>query len=545
MEVIAVYPGRFHPFHKGHASSFNQLAKEFGVNNTYLALSQKQEMPKSPFSAGDRAKMAMALGIPKENIISVKQPYQAQEYIERFQNAGIDPEQTILVFGVSKKDMQDDPRFSFQPKKDGSPSYLQPYVKGPQEPMTKHAYIVSTDVADFPIIGQQMRDASAIRSAYIKGDEKVKSQILSDLYGTKAAKILKPIFDQQLSAVTENIIKKISFLKQKISESKLAEAHPNQQASVYKPDGSTYRQQKMPTTDVHDIFTKGQQVKYDPTQHVDINYPDEQLDPYEKKELQKIIKHKIDLLKPRERQVLVLRYFKDKTLDEVSKIFNISRDRVRQIEAKAMRKMRHNADDSLRPYMGESIVLGAKDLVDIYVKGKTAKGRDLTAKIGQKIPNDQLPKYLAFISKKYNINPNAIFYGPSKTDEVNEGDVIPFKRPKLKKLTYKDLPPRVLQLANDYFWQDMDNTGAAAVMDPKGFGSGTTNALNHTSAILQTLGWNIDFDDDMDLVLTNKQGQQVVLPAMDAYDFKGWAKGSNADLRESDESYNEDYLEEK
>lgn len=219
MEVIAIYPGRFHPFHKGHASSFNQLANEFGINNTYLALSQKQEMPKSPFSAGDRAKMAIALGIPKENIISVKQPYQAQEYIEKFKNAGIDPEQTILVFGVSKKDMQEDPRFSFQSKKDGKPSYLQPYVKGPQKPMTQHAYVISTDVADFPILGQTMRDASAIRAAYFKGNDNIRSKILTDLYGLKAAKILKPIFDKNLQ-LTENFYNKLLAFKKKLQEAK-------------------------------------------------------------------------------------------------------------------------------------------------------------------------------------------------------------------------------------------------------------------------------------------------------------------------------------
>lgn len=62
----------------------------------------------------------------------------------------------------------------------------------------------------------------------------------------------------------------------------------------------------------------------------------------------------------------------------------------------------------------EGIVLGPNDLVDIYVKGKTAKGNSMTAKIGQRIPNKQIPKYVEFISQKYRINPNAIFYGPSK-----------------------------------------------------------------------------------------------------------------------------------
>jgi RNA polymerase sigma factor (sigma-70 family) len=548
MEVLAVYPGRFHPFHKGHASSFNQLAKEFGINNTYLALSQKQEMPKSPFSAGDRAKMAMALGIPKENIISVRNTYGADEYIKRFETAGIDPNQTILVFGVSKKDMETDPRFSFQPKKDGNPSYLQPYVKGPQEPMTKHAYVITTDVADFPILGQQMRDASTIRSAYVKGNDQVKMQILTDLYGSKAARLLKPIFDTNLQQITESIITKINLLKQKIQEAKLGEASPNQQMSVYNPDGTTYRQQKMPTYDTDDIYSKGQPVKYDP-KIPDINYPEEKLDSYEKKEVYKLINDNIDLLSPREKQIIVLRFFKDKTLAEVARIFNLSRDRILHIEAMAMRKLRKKLTDTLKPYMqdlNENLILGPNDLVDIYVKGKTAKGNSLTAKVGQRIPNKKIPQYISFITQKYGVNPNAIFYGPSKSDQVKEGDVVPFKKPVAKQLTYKDLPPRVLKLANDWFWQDEDSTSLAAVKDPKGFGSGPKNAKKHISAILQTLGWNIDWDDDFDnLVLTNKQGQSVLLPSMDAYDFTGWAEGSNADLKESPESLDEDYLEEK
>ena len=134
MKVVAIYPGRFHPFHKGHASSFKQLAEKFGLDNTFLAISAKQEQPKSPFSAQDRAKMAVSLGIPSKNIIAVRNPYAAQEYIDQL---NLDPEQTALIFGVSKKDMEGepalgippDPRFGFKPKKDGSLSYLQPFDK--------------------------------------------------------------------------------------------------------------------------------------------------------------------------------------------------------------------------------------------------------------------------------------------------------------------------------------------------------------------------------------------------------------------------------
>ena len=219
MNVIAVYSGRFHPFHKGHAGSYKQLADKFGVGNTYLAISAKQEQPKSPFSAGDRAKMAMVLGVPKEQIISVNNPYAAKEYIERLQNKGGDPEDTAIVFGVSKKDMEGvpelgippDPRFEFKPKKDGSPSYLQPYKSQGIEPMTKHGYVMSTDVEEFPIAGTTMRDASAIRKAYQNADEETELKILQDLYG-KHANLIKPIFDTHLN-LNESVIKFIKQIK--------------------------------------------------------------------------------------------------------------------------------------------------------------------------------------------------------------------------------------------------------------------------------------------------------------------------------------------
>lgn len=220
MRTIGIYPGRFHPFHKGHAASFKQLAQQFGLGNTYLAISSKQEQPKSPFSAQDRAKMAVALGIPSENIIAVRNPYAAQEYIDQLE---LDPEKTAIVFGVSKKDMEGepalgippDPRFSFAAKKDGSASYLQPYTKD-VKPMSQHGYIMSTDVAEFPIAGKTMRDASAIRKAYAGADEKTKMKILGDLYGDAAEK-MKQVFDNNLQ-ITEGIRRLINAIKPMLGE---------------------------------------------------------------------------------------------------------------------------------------------------------------------------------------------------------------------------------------------------------------------------------------------------------------------------------------
>lgn len=221
MRIVAVYPGRFHPFHKGHAASFKQLVQKFGLDNTFLAISSKQEQPKSPFSAKDRAKMANSLGIPSKNIIAVRNPYGAQEYIDQL---NLDPDKTAIVFGVSKKDMEGepalgippDPRFSFKAKKDGSASYLQPFSSKKVDPMSQHGYVMSTDVAEFPIAGQSMRDASAIRKAYAGADEKTKMKILTDLYGD-AAEQMKQVFDNNLQ-ITETIRRLISAIKPMLGE---------------------------------------------------------------------------------------------------------------------------------------------------------------------------------------------------------------------------------------------------------------------------------------------------------------------------------------
>ena len=225
MRIVAIFPGRYHPFHKGHASSFKQLAKKFGLSNTLLAISAKQEQPDSPFAAQDRAKMAEALGIPARNIITVRNPYNAMEYATYLESNGYDPTKTALVFGVSNKDMGDEPRFSFKPKKDGTPSYFQPFTRKALtnlHPMTKgspgsgHAYVLTLPVQDFPIAGKTMRDASAIRKAYAGKNDKIKMKILTDLYGDKANN-MKQTFDNNLQ-VTESIKRLIQKIKPLLKE---------------------------------------------------------------------------------------------------------------------------------------------------------------------------------------------------------------------------------------------------------------------------------------------------------------------------------------
>ena len=66
-------------------------------------------------------------------------------------------------------------------------------------------------------------------------------------------------------------------------------------------------------------------------------------------QLREDIRRIMDLLSPRERDVLRLRFGLDdgrqRTLEEVAELFNTTREKIRQIEAKALRKLRHPRGD--------------------------------------------------------------------------------------------------------------------------------------------------------------------------------------------------------
>ena len=83
----------------------------------------------------------------------------------------------------------------------------------------------------------------------------------------------------------------------------------------------------------------------------------EPLDAASREMLREQVQHVLTALSERERQVLELRFGlvdgKDHTLEEVSRYFNVTRERIRQIEAKALRKLRHPTRSRyLREYLG-------------------------------------------------------------------------------------------------------------------------------------------------------------------------------------------------
>ncbi len=83
----------------------------------------------------------------------------------------------------------------------------------------------------------------------------------------------------------------------------------------------------------------------------------EPMDAAAREMLREQVKNALAVLSDREREVLELRFGlvdgKDHTLEEVGQYFNVTRERVRQIESKALRKLRHpTRSRHLRDYLG-------------------------------------------------------------------------------------------------------------------------------------------------------------------------------------------------
>jgi RNA polymerase sigma factor (sigma-70 family) len=76
-------------------------------------------------------------------------------------------------------------------------------------------------------------------------------------------------------------------------------------------------------------------------------------------DVKKAVDEKLETLPPREKKILQLRFgidAEEQTLEQVGDMFDVGRERIRQLEARALRKMRHpSRSDYLKPYLEEDL----------------------------------------------------------------------------------------------------------------------------------------------------------------------------------------------
>ena len=74
-KIFVIYPGRFHPFHKGHKGVYNYLSSKYGGNDVYITTTDVVKLPKSPFSFDEKVKMMTLTGVPINKIIKVNENF--------------------------------------------------------------------------------------------------------------------------------------------------------------------------------------------------------------------------------------------------------------------------------------------------------------------------------------------------------------------------------------------------------------------------------------------------------------------------------------
>lgn len=100
--IIAVYAGRFQPFHKGHYSVYQHLVDKFGKDNVYIGTSAVTDPERSPLDFSEKKSvMTKMFGIPADKIQHIRNPYAPTEILQNY-----DPKNTSFVTAVSQKDAE-------------------------------------------------------------------------------------------------------------------------------------------------------------------------------------------------------------------------------------------------------------------------------------------------------------------------------------------------------------------------------------------------------------------------------------------------------
>jgi len=191
--VIALYPGRFQPFGKHHATAFKWLEKQFGGANCYIVTSNVVNPPKSPFSFKDKQDIIRHYGLA-ERLVQVKNPYKSEEILSH-----LNPKDTAVVFMVGAKDMKEDPRFKIGRLQSGKASYFQDYETNKRnlKGFDEHGYLIVAPHISISIPGQGEMSGTSLRKALgAKIPRSQKINLFKSVFGWYDAKTANMIFNK-------------------------------------------------------------------------------------------------------------------------------------------------------------------------------------------------------------------------------------------------------------------------------------------------------------------------------------------------------------
>ena len=96
-KIVAIYPGRFQPFHKGHGAVYNYLRKTYGgKGDVFISTSDVQGGDRHPMGFADKKQLMTIVGVEPNAVIQTKNPYNAVEITDKY-----NPEEIVVLYVVS------------------------------------------------------------------------------------------------------------------------------------------------------------------------------------------------------------------------------------------------------------------------------------------------------------------------------------------------------------------------------------------------------------------------------------------------------------
>ena len=194
-DLVVIYPGRFQPMGPHHAATYEALTQKFGADNVYVTTSNVVKPPKSPLSFDQKRDIMIKHGIPADKIVQTKNPYQAQELLNKFE-----PSNTAVVFAVGKKDMQESPRFSNLGgiRKDGKPAYLRQFTADEDlAGFAQHGYVAVAPHVSLDVPGGQEMSGTSLRQVLAQADPEIFQKVMG-------------FFDQEIYDMLQNSLQEMS-----------------------------------------------------------------------------------------------------------------------------------------------------------------------------------------------------------------------------------------------------------------------------------------------------------------------------------------------
>lgn len=185
--TVAIFTGRFQPFHSGHYSIYEKMVKEFGKENVFIASSDKTEAGKSPFKFKDKEQiMTRMFDIPEEMIVQVKNPYAPVEILQSL------PPETTYVTAVSQKDAE---RLS-------GGKYFQPYTPDVKTAgYTEKGYFIVAPEMKLDVDGKNI---SGTQLRAIFGNPNITDEIKQEIFTKVYGKFDNDIFNKIVKTTTKS-----------------------------------------------------------------------------------------------------------------------------------------------------------------------------------------------------------------------------------------------------------------------------------------------------------------------------------------------------